>query len=59
MDAELKNILAEIKEIKHRLNAHTYGIARFGYQMWINQNREKTTIEKLKFMRDYFKAYDG
>jgi hypothetical protein len=58
MDKEISDIVSEIKEIKKRLDEDTFKIARYGNKYWLWGNRNKSTIEKLKFLRDYLKAYE-
>lgn len=60
MEKDLSEIVSEIKDIKNKLKANnTYYLAKYGYKAWLIENKNKSTIEKLKFFRDYMKAYEN
>jgi len=56
---ELEKIISEIRQIKSRLDYDTFKIARFGYKCWMRVYRSRPQIERLKFLRDYMKAYEN
>jgi len=57
--SELDKIILEIRDIKKDFSEETFQTARFGYRCWIKTNRDKSIMERLKFMRDYFKTYEN
>ncbi|MEM2956576.1 MAG: hypothetical protein QW041_03340 [Candidatus Pacearchaeota archaeon] len=58
MNKEISNIISDIRKIKRNFNKDLYQVAKFGYQCWVSMNKTIPTIEKLKFMKGYFKAYE-
>ena len=60
MKKEILEIILEINDIKKKLKAdNTYHLAKYGYKAWLIENKGKPTIEKLKFLKNYMKAYEN